>query len=514
MSENDDYPKQKKGSLTDATLGIKANKANTIIRAIKFTESKHEYSSLTASFDLSANYQTEATQQLLYDFSFIKKRIIQDILRENRGRYTLTRNYIQDTVVGKSPNSPATAKVGSEAAARVEKQENENYQLLRSILIRGCLPRNAKERFGGKQRCLERPRKKIGVPRPSINDPFLRDEILHYEKQFEKWMSNIQDRMRGQAANKIALENGSSVECSCCYDDVAISECIPCKEKGHLLCKTCMVEYVKNQVFSCGNLGIDKLTKKPALEIKCCDASGCNSGFRDELLEKILPPKIWEKYSEMQGKAQIEQAGLGENLAMCPKCGYQAEVPETQNHFECPVEGCQFVSCRKCGKASHIPLRCEEALQQSRQDEGRLKIEEALSEAKMRTCPDPKCKQKFVKIDGCNKMTCPCGMTMCYVCRMPLKNIKGDVYRTHFCGNHDCDHLSCGKCKMYSNDEEDDAQAMREAGIAAKEEHESKYRKEDRTAAINTTLDVDEMMRDPSRPNNKKRESNRRVFER
>ena len=252
---------------------------------------------------------------------------------------------------------------------------------------------------------------------------------------------------------------------------------------------------MESQVFGSGNLGIDKETKKPALEIKCCEGSGCNSGFREELLQKVLPPKTWEKYSEMQAKAQIEQAGLGGNLAMCPKCGYQAEVPETQNIFECPVDSCRFSSCRKCGKASHIPLRCEEVTHQNRQDEGRLKIEEALSEAKMRTCP--KCSKRFIKSDGCNKMTCACGMKMCYVCRKPLdkKNPYG-----HFCQVPHCDHSSCGKCRLYSNDAEDDAQAMREAGIAAKAAFEQKIQIEDSDGVKKLRLNVDNIMADPFQP--------------
>ena len=92
------------------------------------------------------------------------------------------------------------------------------------------------------------------------------------------------------------------------------------------------------------------------------------------------------------------------------------------------MEDCQYESCRKCGKESHIPLRCDEVEKQKRADEGRLKVEEAISAAKIRHCP--KCKTGFVKSDGCNKMACPCGVMLCYICRevLDMTNPYG-----HFC---------------------------------------------------------------------------------
>jgi E3 ubiquitin-protein ligase RNF216 len=157
-------------------------------------------------------------------------------------------------------------------------------------------------------------------------------------------------------------------------------------------------------VFGAGSLGIDRQNKKQATEILCCSGD-CTSGFQDALLRKVLPIRTWEKYCELQHIAIAERAGLGEEMSICSKCGFRAFVPETQMLFECPIKDCMFVSCKKCGKEPHIPLRCDEVVQKQRQDEGRLKIEEALSEAKMRTCP--KCKQKFIKEDGCNKVREP-----------------------------------------------------------------------------------------------------------
>lgn len=47
-----------------------------------------------------------------------------------------------------------------------------------------------------------------------------------------------------------------------------------------------------------------------------------------------------------------------------------------------------------------------------------------------------KCQQPFLKEDGCNKMTCPCGNYQCYVCRQSVVNYN---------------HFGPGKCQLYED---------------------------------------------------------------
>ena len=51
--------------------------------------------------------------------------------------------------------------------------------------------------------------------------------------------------------------------------------------------------------------------------------------------------------------------------------------------------------------------------------------EKQLNEALIRKCP--RCAVQFVKETGCNKMTCRCGMTQCYLCR------ESGIGYDHFC---------------------------------------------------------------------------------
>lgn len=80
---------------------------------------------------------------------------------------------------------------------------------------------------------------------------------------------------------------------------------------------------------------------------------------------------------------------------------------------------------RLCKELNHVPLKCDEVL---KEDEARLKLEEKMTEALVRICY--KCKKPFFKEEGCNKMTCVCGASMCYLCSTPLAN--GDY--KHFNG--------------------------------------------------------------------------------
>ena len=59
---------------------------------------------------------------------------------------------------------------------------------------------------------------------------------------------------------------------------------------------------------------------------------------------------------------------------------------------------------------------CKDVLDEHK---SRLYIEEELSDVIIRRCY--KCNTPFVKLDGCNKMTCAkCGAVMCYICKKPI----------------------------------------------------------------------------------------------
>lgn len=124
--------------------------------------------------------------------------------------------------------------------------------------------------------------------------------------------------------------------------------------------------------------------------------------------------------------------------------------------FTCQNPACRLSSCISCSKAwSDIHICHESSLLALR-----TQVELAMSLAVKRTCP--RCNTSFVKLSGCNKLTCVCGYQMCYVCRKNIGN--GEGYR-HFCehfrpnGGRGCS--ACDKCDLYRC--EDDEVAVQKA---------------------------------------------------
>jgi hypothetical protein len=139
--------------------------------------------------------------------------------------------------------------------------------------------------------------------------------------------------------------------------------------------------------------------------------------------------------------------------------------------FTCQSPRCRRTSCLSCSKAWVDVHVCHESSLVAL----RTQVEQAMSMAIKRVCP--RCNTSFVKNAGCNKLTCPCGYKMCYVCR---KDIGGtgdgpDVGYRHFCEHFrpEGDPKPCTQCSKCNLWESENTELVLDQ---AKEEAERKWK--------------------------------------
>jgi TRIAD3 protein (E3 ubiquitin-protein ligase RNF216) len=219
--------------------------------------------------------------------------------------------------------------------------------------------------------------------------------------------------------------NGEMNDCQCCFDEFPFNRMVSCGGNAvHLFCRTCAKTYVE------GEIGVSKC--RPV----CFADRDCGGTFSRAQLLEFLPQTSFDRLEHLQQQEDLRTAGL-DFLEECPFCDFKAEClpADVDKEFRCENPKCGKTSCRLCQKETHIPMSCEEA----KKDESlnvRHTVEEAKSAALIRHCN--RCKNAFVKLDGCNKMTCTkCRNTQCYVCSKNVTNYDHFGNGRNRCPLHD-----------------------------------------------------------------------------
>lgn len=328
MSEHK-YPKSEFSNTATTSLCLATNERQ---------EWMYDYTS-TSSFTPTSDYISQATDLLLCDFPFLSKIGASSCMSKFQNHYALCHNMLFEAVKGTG-------------------DESTQYSRVLDSLKKKPLKDDQKDRIASLLNYCRSPTMKTPINRRKvmITDKVLQDERQYVNSKVQEWMNAQKVREDRECNKKISQRNGTAVECSCCFDSFPFQDMVSCTNVGHLFCIDCIKAFTENLIFGNGNLGVDKESKKLAIELQCFHGDGCNSGFSRYCLQKALPTKSMEKYDEVQCEISIKLAGLTD-MCSCPKCGFQADVPSGQKVFQCPVAKCLYSSCRECGEASHIPLR-------------------------------------------------------------------------------------------------------------------------------------------------------------
>ncbi|KAK9877205.1 hypothetical protein WA026_016951 [Henosepilachna vigintioctopunctata] len=289
-------------------------------------------------------------------------------------------------------------------------------------------------------RHFKTPRKQIIINEECENIQLLQElAFVKHKKEIKtgiKMMDEFYRLARAEAEKYNLLET-----CQCCFfEGLLPEECYFCK-KNCPFCKECVAKGAEHMIGN-GELNFPCLTN-------------CNSEFDISVLRMVLDKKVFEPlFNKIQIK-ELKEANI-DGLETCPFCDFSLILNNEDKIFKCQNIECMEESCRECRHKSHVPFRCNE-IEYDEDVRKRTYIENKMTEALVRTCW--KCKKSFFKDSGCNKMTCPCGAKMCYICGATAIGYE------HF------GEISQNKCPLYTqNLNEFHAERIRNSARIAKDE--------------------------------------------
>ncbi|SCZ89197.1 BZ3500_MvSof-1268-A1-R1_Chr1-1g01022 [Microbotryum saponariae] len=286
---------------------------------------------------------------------------------------------------------------------RVYKNECKYFYAPTYIKLHAAMKQNDRERGFTLMKKLTTRQQYTGYGAESVEDE--RTWVLRYVDR-DAIRKRREEERAWQEKEEIEKEikSGAFFECGCCFGDTAFSRIATCSE-GCQFCRDCATQNVNTQI------GMRKCV------IPCMSVDGCAAIFRDSELERFLPSTTLAALEKIRQEKEVDLAEL-EGLEKCPFCSFACIIDNpNEKLFHCISDACRKVSCRSCKKKDHLPRTCKEEAAAEEKINSVHKVEEAMSEALIRKCPNTRCGEPYIKEDGCNKMTCPSCRTMsCFIC--------------------------------------------------------------------------------------------------
>ncbi|KAL3955429.1 hypothetical protein ACCO45_010992 [Purpureocillium lilacinum] len=309
--------------------------------------------------------------------------------------------------------------------------------------------------------------------------------------------------------NDEAEEVNATHECSCCFVTSTFEEFTSCSKSGHMICFRCVQHSIKEALFGQGWLSMN--TETGTLKCLAVDGDGCTGHVpADHIHRALMDEKSGADLLHRLDQRLAEHSLVAAKVPLihCPFCNY-AEIDDiympthetrlrisAANAYKLfilttcaafliltmPFIFASTVICvvlstnltlwsgltaewqREPSRGTAAGVGACGSTARTPSARGRL-ASRATSRGRTftsvkRVCP--RCNTSFVKNAGCNKLTCPCGYKMCYVCRADL----GDEGYRHFCDHFRPDGdprpcRECDRCNLWES--EDVEEVLREA---------------------------------------------------
>ncbi|KAG8688427.1 hypothetical protein FRC11_005453, partial [Ceratobasidium sp. 423] len=114
-------------------------------------------------------------------------------------------------------------------------------------------------------------------------------------------------------------QNGTGVECGCCFGDYPFSWMIQCPE-AHLFCR------------DCARRSAEECIGNRKTELLCMDQSGCKLAFAESEIQRFLSEKSLELWHRIKQEKEIELAQI-DGLESCPFCSYAVVIENEEERL-------------------------------------------------------------------------------------------------------------------------------------------------------------------------------------
>ena len=261
LQAGDSYPKEPRSNNSSRTASAMTSPGGGILirKNRAETESKYNFMS-TSSFEPSAGYKTQSASQLVYDFPFLTKTGARVLLAACQCHYAVAHDKITRAVTGSDEGKRvACASRGTgDERSDIEVQQYHRYKAVTAgtlVTMDDTQFTRMKKHFGIQS--LKRKGNLSASPHATrkrlsslkVLDDILLEEIGFVNRKIRAWTDEIETTVQRYTARKIAIDEGSALDCPCCYDQVAPDELVAC-QNAHMFCVDCLSNFAKNKVFS------------------------------------------------------------------------------------------------------------------------------------------------------------------------------------------------------------------------------------------------------------------------
>ncbi|XP_077240898.1 E3 ubiquitin-protein ligase RSL1-like [Tasmannia lanceolata] len=187
--------------------------------------------------------------------------------------------------------------------------------------------------------------------------------------------------------------------CQICIETKPHEEMFRNENCSHVFCSDCISKHIAAKI-------------QQNITMVECPYLGCQGLLEPEFCRAIIPVEVFERWEN----------GVFESMVFerfyCPFKDCSAIMVDdggvVVTQSECPE--CHRLFCAQCKVAWHSGVECEEFQSLNRDERGRddLIVMELAKSSKWKRCP--RCRFYVEKNEGCQHITCRCGLQFCYGC--------------------------------------------------------------------------------------------------